>query len=310
MLLATILLLSGAVVLTAGAEAAIRGAGRLAVIAGIPAFVLGALLFGIDFEGLSAALLAAGRGRTELASGEVFGTVLFLTSLAFGLALVLSPRPVASPRPMMVIAPAVALAAAGLAVYDRGVDRVEGAVLVAMYGGYVALVVADGRAVRARAGAILREVAEVGGGRARALLLTVLGLGGVYVGAWMLVEGGVRILDRTELRAGFVGAALLGALVSLDEVLLEVLPVRRGQFELATGNLFGTLAAFPSAVLGLSALVRPLSVDTPAGVALIGATALYVVVSAAFLLRGRAGRLVGVLLLMAYPMWLLAGSRL
>lgn len=310
MLLATILLLAGAAVLTAGAEAAVRGAGRLAVIAGIPAFALGALLFGIDFEGLSAALLAAGRGRTELASGEVFGTVLFLSSLAFGLALLLSPEPVASPRPLMVIAPGVALAAAGLAVYDRGVDRIEGAVLVALYGAYVALVVSDGRAVRARAGAILREAAEVGGGRARALWVTVLGLGALYGGAWMLVEGGARILDRTGLRAGFVGAAVLGTLVSLDEVLLEVLPVRRGQAELATGNLFGTVAAFPTAVFGLAALVRPLSVDTPAGVALIASTVLYVAVSAAFLLRGRAGRLLGALLLAAYPAWLVAGSRL
>ena len=65
------------------------------------------------------------------------------------------------------------------------------------------------------------------------------------------------ILDRTTLSAGYVGAAIIGALASADELLLEVLPVRRGTPELATGNLFGTLAAFTSGALGLAALSTP-----------------------------------------------------
>jgi cation:H+ antiporter len=184
------------------------------------------------------------------------------------------------------------------------VSRFEGLLLILLYLGYVSAVVADGRALRQRVGELEHEATEVSGGAARAATLTVVGLASVYGGAWLLVEGGVRILSRTGLAAGFVGAAIVGTLASLDEVLLEVLPVVRGTPELATGNLLGTVAAFPTAVLGLAALVRPLTIDASAGLALLAAAALYAVVAVAFLLRGEISRPAALLLLIVYVAWL------
>src|SRR6266516_1725842 len=68
-LIAVVLLLSGAAILTVGAEAAIRGVVRFGRERGITTFALGALLFGIDIESLGAVLVASGRGRTALAAG-------------------------------------------------------------------------------------------------------------------------------------------------------------------------------------------------------------------------------------------------
>ena len=239
---AVLLLLGGAAVLTAGAEAAIRGAGRLALDRGLSPFLLGALLFGVDVESLGAALIAAGRGQTSIAAGEAFGTIVFLFSAAFGAALLLSRRPIESPAPNMVLLPAAALAIGAVALSDSVVTRPEGFALVAVYVLYVNLVVRESRAARVAAERIEREARE-GPGLPIPVLL-VAGLALVYLGATVLVSGGVRILHRTSLSAGFVGAAVIGALASADEVLLEVLPVRRGMPDLATGNLFGTVAAF------------------------------------------------------------------
>src|SRR5919197_331546 len=112
MLLAVVFLIVGAAILLIGAESAIRGAARFAVAVGIPAFVLGALLFGIDIEGLSAALLAAGRGQTSIAAGEAFGTVVFLFGVGFAGALLLARGPVKAPSHMMILAPAIPVIAA------------------------------------------------------------------------------------------------------------------------------------------------------------------------------------------------------
>ena len=101
-----------------------------------------------------------------------------------------------------------------------------------------------------------------------------------------------------------MGAAIVGTLAGLDEVFLEVLPVMRGAPELATGNLFGTVAAFSSGVLGLAALVRPLAVDGSAAIAFLAGAALYVAVASVFLVRGRLSRPLGLLLLAAYVAWL------
>ena len=308
MALAIVLLLGGAAVLTVGAEAAIRGAGRFARAHRISPFALGALLFGIDLESLGAALVAAGRGQTSIAAGGAFGTIVFLFSAAFGAALLVSRKPVEAPSAEMVLLPALALATGGMALSDQMVSRFEGAGLIGIYLIYIGAVIREGRAARVRAEEIEREAQE--GPKLPPIVLLVAGLGLVYLGASVLVDGGVRILHRTSLAAGFVGAALIGALASLDEVLLEVVPVLRGMPELATGNLFGTVAAFATGVIGVTALVRPLEVDSAANSAFIAASLLYTVVAVAFLARGRAGKVVGLIVIAVYGLWLAFAARL
>ena len=294
--------------LTVGAEAAIRGAGRFARAHRISPFALGALLFGIDLESLGAALVAAGRGQTSIAAGGAFGTIVFLFSAAFGAALLVSRKPVEAPSAEMVLLPALALATGGMALSDQMVSRFEGAGLIGIYLIYIGAVIREGRAARVRAEEIEREAQE--GPKLPPIVLLVAGLGLVYLGASVLVDGGVRILHRTSLAAGFVGAALIGALASLDEVLLEVVPVLRGMPELATGNLFGTVAAFATGVIGVTALVRPLEVDSAANSAFIAASLLYTVVAVAFLARGRAGKVVGLIVIAVYGLWLAFAARL
>jgi cation:H+ antiporter len=306
-LLALGLLVLGAVVLYVGAEGAVRGAAGVARAAGIPAFVLGALLFGTDLEGLGTAVVASARGQTSVAAGEVFGAVLFVWGVAFGVATLLARAPIPSPGTAMVLAPALPLLAASVSIVDGAVGRWEGVVLLFLFGLYVWFVVREARAeVRRRTKEIEREAGRGPQSRGAQATLAVGGLVILYIGATVLVAGAERLILETRLLTGFVGAAILGAVVSLDEVALEVLPVRRGSPELATGNLFGTMAAFTSGVLGLAAVVRPLTVDGPGSLALLGAAVLYALVGTAFLARERVGKVIGVGALLVYGGWLVA----
>jgi cation:H+ antiporter len=310
MLLALLLLAAGAFLVAAGAEAAVRGASRFALATGIPAFAIGALLFGIDFEGTAGSVIAAGRGQTAVAAGEAYGTILFIFSAAFGAALLVARKPVDGPSPLMIIAPALTVVASALVLEDRFVSRPEGAFLLLVYAGYVTIVVAEQRAVQSRAARLEEEARSLTGGGGRAAMVAVVGLVALFAGAWLLVAGGIRILARTGLEAGFVGAAIVATLAGLDEVLLEVLPVRRGHPELATGNLFGTLAAFNSFVPGLAALIRPLQVDGAGAVSFLAAAGLYAFVAVVFLLRLRAWRVVGLVVLACYAAWLVYAASL
>jgi cation:H+ antiporter len=305
-LTAVLLVLSGAVVLTAGAEAAVRGVTRFGRAHGISPFVLGALLFGIDLESLGATLVAAGKDQPALAAGTAMGTMAFLIGIGFGVALLVSKRPVEAPAPTMTLLPLAGLALAALALRDLQVTRVEGVVLVAAYVAYLVVLLrgANDPTVRALGKEVDREASE----RSLPLPNWVLALGGlalVFGGATLLVDGGVRILARSGLTAGFVGSAIIGSLAAADEILLEVIPVRRGEFELATGNLLGTVAAFSTAALGLAALVHPLVLAGSAvAVALTAVSVLYAVVATAFLAWGRAGKIVGASLVLLFGAWL------
>jgi cation:H+ antiporter len=307
-LLAIVLLAAGAFLLFLGAEAAIRGAGAFARAAGLPLFAIGALLFGVDLEGLGTVVVAAGRDQPALAAGTIFGTIAFLYSAAFGAGLLLAGRRIESPPPEHVLAPAIGLITAAIACRDAYVERLEGALLLGLYATYVLYVVYDRRLAAPRLAEVEHEADRGPATRGRSLLLTLAGLAVVAVGAAGLVEGGTRILARTAFAPGFIGAALIGVLASLDEVLLSVLPMRRGQDELATGNLFGTLAAFSTGVLGLAALIRPLPLDGAALAALLFTALLYAVVAGVFLWKGSAGRVLGATVITAYGIWLALAS--
>jgi cation:H+ antiporter len=299
MLAALGLLVFGAAVLYAGAEAAVRGAAGLARALHIRPFVLGALLFGIDLEGMGAAVAASARGQTALSVGEIVGTVLFLYGAAFGVALLLARSPVPSPPPILVLAPGLHLLAGAFALADRYVSRPEAVLLILAYVAYAGLLVRTGRYPPTE---LEREAERAPRSGPRSALLTIGGL--------VVVAAGARFVVASGLAAGFVGASVLGVLVSLDEVLLEVLPIRRGTPELATGNLFGTLPAFAAGVLGLAALVHPLDVDSAAATGYLAMAALYALVATVFVARGRAGRWLGGLLLLLYAAWLAAASTL
>lgn len=312
------LLAGGTALLYLGAEGAVRGAGSLARLLRVSPFALGALVFGTDLESLGATVVASGRGETQIAAGEAFGTILFLFGPALGIALLLARGPVPSPPPRMVALPAIPVAFCATVIADRFVARWEGALLVATYAAYLMIVWAESTARRLdREEAGGDPEAEPVGGPAlpvppvalrqrsphRGAALLAGGIGLLYVGGWVVVGGASRLVALTPLSAGFVGAVVLGFLTSLDELLLEALPIRRGEPDLATGNLFGTLAAFTTGALGIAALVRPMDLDSAANLAFLAVAALYALVGTTFLLRGRAGRGLGVAVLAAYAVW-------
>ena len=312
MLLAAALLVAGAAIVYAGAELAVRGAMWISRAAGISAFAIGALLFGIDPEGLGTAAVAAGRGETALGAGGIFGSVLFLFSAAFGVAVVVARRPVPAPSPIMMAAPAAGVAAAALAIADRYVSRPEALLLLLLYAAYVTLVLLERRwPAGERPPEPPAGEEERAHERIRVLPAAVaagVGLALLVGGALLLVDGGVRVAARTGLSAGFVGAALVGVLTSLDEVLLEVLPIRRGAPELATGNLFGTLAAFTTGVPGIAALIRPLSLDGGTQLAFLALAFVYALVAGTFFVRGRVGWVLGLVVLSFYAVWLVVAA--
>jgi len=125
-------------------------------------------------------------------------------------------------------------------------------------------------------------------------------LAGLLIGAELLVLGTQRIVDGLGVSETLFGLLVVGAAVSLEEVLLEALPAYRGFPELAVGNALGTLLFLLTASLGAIALVHPLSV--PASVRDFHAPALGAasLLCLSLLARGRLGRPVGVALVAAY----------
>jgi Ca2+/Na+ antiporter len=126
------------------------------------------------------------------------------------------------------------------------------------------------------------------------------GVGLVAAGAFALVEGTVRVAIRAPLSPGFAGAAVAGSIAALPFALLVVFPRTSSADTDPAGAALTAVTGLVTLVPGLAAIARPYELDGPAAIALLGAAGLFALAGTWMLLRGRGGRILGALVLVAY----------
>ena len=137
--------------------------------------------------------------------------------------------------------------------------------------------------------------------------LMVIFIGGIILGAWIAVIGAEGIVDEYDINETIFGMTLVGLVISLEEVLLVVEPVKKKQESVAAGNIVGSLIFFSTGNIGLLALVKGFSVEesvlTFYWPFLLASTFL----AAIFLARGRIGKLEALVLASLYASyWILS----
>lgn len=260
-------LVIGLVVLVVGAEGLVRGASRLAAMAGIPALVIGLTIvaFGTSAPELAVSVTSAWNGQADIALGNVVGSNIFNILFILGVSALIAPLLVAQQLiridvPIM-IGVSVLLLLLGL---DGHIGRGEGILLFAGILAYTAFQVVQARrernkavqaeyeqeyhapAVRRRGLEIATDVAFVAGG----LVLLVLG-------ARWLVESSVAIATAFGVSELVIGLTIVAAGTSLPEVATSVIASIRGERDIAVGNVVGSNIFNILAVLGLAATAGP-----------------------------------------------------
>ncbi len=142
------------------------------------------------------------------------------------------------------------------------------------------------------------------------LLIILLLAGGVallYFGAEFLVRGGVSIAARLGVSPLVIGLTLVSFATSAPELVVSIQAALSGSSDIAIGNIIGSNICNIALILGLSAVIAPLSVhlkvlrfDMPL---LLGITIIFAAVG---IWAGGFGRIAGGVLfagLIAYLLW-------
>jgi cation:H+ antiporter len=140
---ASLMTLGGLVLLVIGAHYLVESASTIARTFGISEAVIGLTIVavGTSLPELATSVIAAYRRQTEIAVGNVVGSNIFNIFGILGVTALIAPIP-SEARFAMIDMPWVAGTAVGLtllAVWLAGLPRVAGALLLAAYGGYLAL---------------------------------------------------------------------------------------------------------------------------------------------------------------------------
>lgn len=254
MVLQVLLAAAGLVLLTFAADHLVLGSSRLAQRLRISPVVVGVVVIGLGTSAPEFLVsgVAAARGDTGLAVGNIVGSNILNLTLVLGVAALAGSVAVAS----QVIRSEVPLAVGAVVLFAFmawvGLNPVTGAVLaVAGVGALFLLLRWAGQGRNNQE--LADEAVEFAGTSATVDLPTssrlptrfepvraVLGLAGVLAGAQLLVANASAIATDLGVPQVVIGFTLVALGTSLPELVTTVQAQRRGESDLVVGNLFGS----------------------------------------------------------------------
>lgn len=256
------LIVPGLLLLIGGGEWLVRGASRLASLLGVPPVVIGlsVVAFGTSAPELAVSILSAYRGQPDIAVGNVVGSNIVNILLILGLSAVVAPLAV-SVRLIKIEVPLMIGAALLFFVlgYDGKLTRLDGALLVGIFIGYLVWM-----ARTARSEPILEEELEEVGAIPRngwtylkLIGLIAVGLGGLVLGSEWLIQGAVAAARAIGVSELVIGLTVVAVGTSLPELATSVIASMRGERDISVGNVVGSNIFNILSVLGFSSLVAP-----------------------------------------------------
>jgi cation:H+ antiporter len=296
-----LLTLGGLTVMVVGAELMVRGAVDLALRARISPLVVGLTVVSIGTSApeLLVSLLAALKGSSDIAIGNVVGSNIANLALVLGACSLIYPLEVDRDAwrihwPVMMGASVLFVAA-----MDTGrIERWEGALGVALLSLYVGWMVrASRKATRISSPALPPGTKPV----YIALPLLVVGVLGLTKGADWFVEGAAGMARTWGVSEQLIGVTVVAVGTSLPELVTSLVAAIRKQADISLGNLVGSNIFNLLGIIGVSATVLPIRVDRPAfHLDLLVMFAVALVIYPFMRLSRRVGRSAGAVLLAGY----------
>lgn len=319
----TLLLVAfGLLLLLAGGEVLVRGAVGLAEKAGVSPLVIGLVIvgFGTSTPELVTSVEAALAGSPEIAWGNVVGSNIANTLLVLGAAALLTPVIVGRGAVLRDtgVATLAALLFGGLALAAFGAVWI-GALMLVLLCAYLAYCYIEERdrapeaqhnAPYDRSEAL--EMSDSGlhpapNGWGKPVVLTLAGFGLLIVGGQMLVSGSIDLARLFGISETLIGLTIVAIGTSMPELVTSLVAARKGESEVAYGNVVGSNIYNLLGIGGVTMMFAPSGIPQSLLPFDIGVmTVAMVGVFALVYLAGKVGRVSGLVLLGGYAAFMAA----
>lgn len=302
-MLSFIMLVFGFVLLVWGADKFVAGASALARRLGVSPLLVGLTIvaFGTSAPELAVSLTAALQGANEIAVGNVVGSNIFNMLMVAGLSAVVCP--LVMDRTLLRRDWPISLAAAVLLlvfiVPDLTISRIEGVILLAAFAVVLGTQI---RAALKNRDTLEVEEDEVAMPPIMIGVNIVLGLACIIIGGQLAVNGATGIARMFGLSETLIGLTIVAIGTSLPELVTSLVAARKGQNEIAMGNVIGSNIFNLLLILGVSATITPIPVQATSiidALVLIGISIVFYLPAR----RGKLGRAPGVVMALTYVVY-------
>lgn len=331
MLLSLLAIAVGLVILIFSADSFVDGAVAIATKYNMPKMLIGALIIGVGTSApeMVVSALSAIAGSPGIALGNAYGSNIVNIMLVLGVTALIAPIAIQKDAlkldfPWLIGATILSI----LLIIDGQVSRLDAVILLAvMLANIISQIyVAKTHAKATQESAVLAAYEEAEEeaeedhelpdpntvNMVHALAKLIIGLVLMIGSSRLIVWGAVELATLWGLSDLIIGLTIVAVGTSLPELVSSVIAARRGEFDLALGNVLGSNTFNTLAVVGIAGIIAPMGVSgdilgrdiiVMSGITLI----LFALCAWALKSDGTLGRKVGMGLIscfIAYSSWL------
>lgn len=266
MIVAFFSLILGLALLLWSADRFIEGSASLAAYLGMPPLLIGMVIvgFGTSAPELLVSSLAALDGNAGIALGNVYGSNIANIALILGFTALLNPIRVRSSvlrKELLILAMVTAVSI--LLVTDLRLSRIDSAILLLIFSILIVWSIHKGLKQETDSLGMEMETDRAGvkippGG---AVFRIAYGLVLLIASSRVLVWGSVRIARIFGVSDMIIGLTIVAIGTSLPEFASSMIAARKGEHDIAFGNIIGSNLFNTLAVTGLAGMLHPFVVE-------------------------------------------------
>lgn len=258
----------GLILLVKGADLFVGGASALAARLGIAQLVIGltVVAMGTSLPEAAVSISAVLKGNADITIGNVVGSNILNILVILGLSALITPLAVKKSTvtielPFLTGVNALLL----LQGLDGTIGRADGITQIVLFILYLTYLFWSVRKSNVQKNALTAEPNEDASVKHsqqavwKILLLCVLGLAMTVAGSNFAVDAACGIAKKLGMSERFIGLTIVALGTSLPELVTSVTAARKGNADIAIGNIVGSNIFNILFVTGLSALVRPVT---------------------------------------------------
>ena len=300
-LLNIILLIGGFYLLVKGADLFVDGSSSIAKLLKIPAVIIGLTIvsIGTSLPEAAVSITSSLQGSYDLSIANVIGSNIFNTLMVIGFSALLCPflidKMIMKRDFPICIGISILLA---IMLRDSALSRIEATILSVLFVAYLILLVFSALKNREESEEEIKTLSPL-----KSLIFIVLGAAGIIIGGTFTVDSAKFFASAFGMSELLIGLTVVAVGTSLPELVTSIVAAKKGESEIALGNVIGSNIFNILFVLGMSGVVHPLSCNSGAftdSLILIAICALMYLICK---VKGKASRIEGVVCILAYVIY-------
>lgn len=260
------MLIGGFILLVKGADLFVDGACDLSEKLKIPAYLIGmtVVAFGTSLPEAAVSVTASIQGSNQIAIGNVIGSNVFNTIVVLGASALIAPVMVKDKVLKRDLPFCIGISALLLVLIvtlwtgQAQLTRLDGIILLVLFAAFMTFSI-----LGAKKDAVPEVTAENKKQMPvwKCIALIVIGAAGVIIGGQLTVSGAKGLARIIGLSETVIGLTVVAIGTSLPELVTSIVAARKGQNDIAVGNVVGSNIFNILFILGLSSAISPIVTD-------------------------------------------------